>query len=272
MPSPRLNSLLFLAALSPNLWAFEGVGDCQKLLGDFAVLTRKSAFIPAALSGNCIIKNEKDFPLVLKSAGFKYAEKSGVLTISALPAPVVKEEKKPEWKPSSKQYKIDFAFVNVNSALDCGLTLKEVLFSFENLDYSFSIGGSLGCPALDSDGSFSFSVNASLLDKWTYTHGVETQRAQSEITSATGAVTTSYTWITTGLDLTLEQKESGVFYTLRYTSKNGSVSTSSGLVTDLVQADITEDIKQKRKLWIIPIGWWHTDARYKLVLKVTEVK
>lgn len=270
MPSLRLNLLLFLAVICPSLWAFEGVGDCQKLLSDFAVLTKKSAFIPVALSGNCIVKSERDFPLVLKSAGFHYKEKSGVISLAPIPQPV--EKPAPTWKAQTKNFKIDFAFINVSSALDCGITLKDVLFSFENLSYSFSVGGSLGCPALDNDGSFTFSVNASLTDSWSYTHGTETQRAQSEITSATGAVTTNYSWITTGLDLKLEQKESGVFYSLRYTSKNGSVSTSSGLVADLIQADILEEVKQKKKLWILPLGYVRNEARYKLVLKVTEVK
>lgn len=264
-----LNLFLFLVVLCPNIWAFEGSGDCSKLLSDFAFLAKKSAFIPSGLSGSCIVKNEKDFPLILKNAGFSYRDKGGVLSV----APIIPFEKKEEvWKPLKKDYEIYFAFINISSAIDCGLSLNDVLFSFENLNYAFSFGGSLGCPALDNDGSFSFAVNASLTDSWSYTHGLETSRAQSEITSATGAVTTSYTYITTGLELTLKQREDGVFYSLRYTSKNGSVSTSAGLVADLVQADILEEIRTKRKLWFIPLGWVSTDSKYRLILKIKEKK
>lgn len=258
--------IFFLFLAVPLINAFEGSGDCNKLLSDFALLTNKSVFIPSSLSGSCVVKSEKDFPLILKNAGFRYSQKGTVLNVSEIP-PIREREKNP-FKPQKKDYLVSFAFVNVTTAINCGVSLNDVLLSFDNLNYSFSFGGSVGCPALDLDGSFSFQVNASLVESWRYTHGVEVQRANSEITSSTGAVTTSYSYITTGLDLSLVQTESGTFYTLRYTSKNGSVTTSAGLVSPLVTADITEEIHQKRKLWIIPLGVETTTQNYKLVLKI----
>lgn len=262
--------ILFVLLAARFSFSFSGVGECDKLLTDFAQLTNKSVYLPKSLSGSCVVQSEKDFPLVLKSAGFSYRNRRGVLLVDPLPPP--QEKEKELWVPSVKNYKVQFAFINVSSALDCGLTLNDVLFSFNNLEYSFSIGGSLGCPALDQDGSFSFSVNASLTDSWTYTHGLEQSRAVSEITSATGAVTTQYSYITTGLTLSINQRQDGVFYSLRYTSKNGAVTTSAGRVVEVIQADITESVKTRRKLWIIPLGVETQEMTYRLVLKISEVE
>lgn len=262
--------LLFLFLVVPFSSAFQGQGDCNKLLSDFAQLTNKSVFIPSGLSGSCVVRSEKDFPLILKNAGFRYSEKGSFLNVVEIPPQ--KEKEKEVFRPSPKLFQVAFSFINVSTALDCGLTLKDVLFSFENLDYSFSVGGSLGCPALDLDGSFSFKVNAGLVDSWKYTHGFESQRANSEITSSTGAVTTSYSYITTGLELSLSQTEKGVYYSLRYVSKSGAVTTSAGLVVPLVQADILEEVKQKRKLWIVPLGWENSTQKYKLILQIKELE
>lgn len=234
---------------------------------DYAFLLKKSVYLPAALSGSCVVRSEKDFPLIFKSAGFNYKEKNSVITLSE-----IKPFFKPDFKPNRKDFVVNFAFLNKSSVIDCGIKLNDVLATFENLSFSWSVGGSLGCPALDYDGSFGFSVNASLFDKWQYTHGVEEKRSDSEIIAATGSVTTSYKYITTGLDILLYQTESGVFYSLRYTSKNGSITTSSGAVSEFVESDVNEQVKRKRKLWFIPLGWETLDYSYKMILQIKELK
>lgn len=258
-------TLLILFSIFVNLYSFQGQGECVSLLSDYAILKGKSVFLPSTLNGNCVVKNENDFPLVMRSAGFNYKEKDRVIDVTA----IVPWSPKP-WTPKPKQYRISFAFLNVSSAIDCGLTLNDVLFSFENLQTSFSIGGSLGCPALDRDGSFALSVNAKLMDKWSYTHGTEISRPISQITSASGAVTTEYKYITSGLDLSLEQTEQSVFYTLRYTSSTGSVTTSRGALVPLVIADVEEVIKTQRKLWFIPLGWSTENQKFRLILQMVE--
>lgn len=249
-------------------FAFQGVGDCQKVLQDYAQLTNKSAFLPHLLDGNCIVQSEKHLPLILKNAGFNYVEKNGTLSIK----PIVYKEKEPEqWQPKDLYYDVEFLFVNVSSILDCGFRMDDVFFRLQNLDYSFSLGLNLGCPALDYDGSFAFKVNAHLLESWQYSHGTENQRQRAQITSSTGAVTNEYDYITTGLNLSLNQTQKGVSFSLKYTGNNGSVTTSSGGVVEEVKATITDEFTRKRKFWIVPIGVEKVRATYTLILRVTPV-
>lgn len=259
---------LFIALfLCVNCFAFQGVGDCQKLLQDYAQLTNKSVFLPHLLDGNCVVQSEKHFPLIMKNAGFNYSEKSGYIQIK----PIVykeREQVKEEWKPQSKYYDVEFTFLNLSSAIDCGLTMDEILANLHNLDYTFSLGLNLGCPALDYDGSFAFKVNAHLIDSWSYSHGIESQRQRAQITSSTGAVTNEYDYITTGLNLTLYQSEKGVFFSLKYTGNNGSVTTASGGVVDEIKATTTDEFTRVRKFWIIPIGKEKIRATYSLILRI----
>ena len=145
---------LFFAVCS---FSFQGVGDCQKILQDYAQLTNKSVFLPHLLDGNCVVQSEKHLPLIMKNAGYSYSEKGGYINIKPI---VYKEKEKEEWKPQSKYYNVEFTFLNVSSAIDCGLKMDEIIASLKNLDYTFSLGLNLGCPALDYDGSFAFKVNA----------------------------------------------------------------------------------------------------------------
>lgn len=260
-------SLLFLSVPS---WAFEGTGECPKLLMDYAFLEGKSMFLPKLLSGHCIIKDSRSIPKIMKAAGYKYKEDKTTITLEELPPPpppIVKA-----WQPPLKRYLVNFAFLNKQSSKDCGLTINDILASFANLKLSFSVAGSFGCPAFEDDGTFAFSVVAALTDEWQYTHGTETQRANTEITTTTGAVSTSYDYITTGLDIKLNQTEQGQFYNLRYTSRNGSITTNHGAITELVESDIAETYEKKRKLWIIPLGTYTVEAMYKMILQIKEVK
>ena len=256
--------LIFILACSA--FAFQGVGDCEKLLSDFAQLTQKSVFVPHALSGHCVVQNEKHFPLILKSAGFEYKLKDDFLQVSAIEKKVQTSAKK--FLPKPLLFDVSFVFVNTSSVLDCGLTMGDVIASLDNLDYSFSFGLALGCPALDFDGSFAFRVNAKLLDSWNYSHGNESQRQNAQITSSTGAVTNQYEYVTTGLNLALEQNEKGVFYSLKYTGNNGSVTTSRGGIVDEVRATIMDEYTRIRKFAFIPIGKEKKLAMYTLVLRI----
>lgn len=251
-----------------SCFAFQGAGDCEKLLTDFAQLTNKSVFLPRMLSGSCVVQSEKHFPLILKSAGFDYRLKDDVIQVSAIEKDY-KQNTKPVWKPKSKEYDITFVFVNAQNAYDCGLKISDILAKTYNLEYEFTIGLALGCPVLDTDGSFAFHVNARLLDRWTYSHGSESARQKSTITSSTGAVTTDYEYITTGLNLELEQNEMGVFYTLKYTATNGSLTTSHGAIVDDVRATIMDETDNVRKVFFLPIGREKKLATYSLVLKIS---
>lgn len=251
--------------LAVNCFAFQGVGDCQKLLQDYAQLTNKSVFLPHLLDGNCVVQSEKHLPLIMKNAGFSYSEKGGYIQIKPI---VYKEKEKESWKPESKFYDVEFTFLNVSSAIDCGLKMDEILASLKNLDYTFSLGLNLGCPALDYDGSFAFKVNAHLLESWTYSHGIESQRQRAQITSSTGAVTNEYDYITTGLNLSLTQSEKGVAFSLKYTGNNGSVTTASGGVVDEIKATTTDEFTRIRKFWFIPIGKEKIHATYTLILRI----
>lgn len=259
--------MLSVLFLSVHCHSFEGVGECPKLLTDFAFLMKKSVYLPEALKGSCVIHSEKDFPKVIKSAGYNYKEYGSVITLSEI------EQPKPKiWHAPLKRYLVNFAFLNKSSVKDCGLKMSDVLASLDNLSVSFSVAASFGCPAFDDDGSFAFSANASLTDRWNYTHGTETQRPKSTITSSTGAVTTEYDYLTTGLDISLNQTEFGQYYALRYTSNNGSIITSAGAITPLVESDIVETYKKKRKLWIIPLGEYKVESSYKMLLQIKELK
>lgn len=229
------------------------MGDCEKLLSDYAQLTNKSVFLPRLLSGECVVQSEKHFPLMLKSAGFDYKLKDDVIQVTVIEKSV-SQKVKPDWKPKSLFYDVTFVFVNSGSAIDCGLKMDDIIAKSFNFDYEFTLGLSLGCPALDYDGSFAFHVNAHLLDNWYYSHGVETARQNATITSSTGAVTNQYEYITTGLNLTLEQNEKGVFYTLKYTGNNGSVTTSRGGVVDTIRATIMDEYEALRKFAFLSIG------------------
>lgn len=256
---------IFVLLFVINLYAFQGQGECKDILADYAILNGKSIYVPPGLNGKCVIKNERDIPFILKNAGYNYKERDRSLDITAIVPWTPKA-----WTPKEKRYRVNFAFINVSSAIDCGLTLDDVLFSFENLHGQFSLAGSLGCPALDRDGSFTLSVNANVVDQWSYNHGTEISRAVSQITSATGAVTTEYKYITSGLELSLIQFENYVQYKLRYTSSSGSVTTSQGALVPIVIADVEELVKTKRKLWIIPLGWSEEVQKYRLVLQFIE--
>ena len=50
------------------------MGDCEKLLSDYAQLTNKVSFLPRMLSGQCVVQSEKTFSA--------YLEKVRVLIIS----------------------------------------------------------------------------------------------------------------------------------------------------------------------------------------------
>ena len=262
-----LKSFFFTLLLITNLFAFQGAGECEKLIPDYAQLTNKSVFLPHALQGQCVVQSEKHFPLILKNAGFNYSEKSGTISIKEIPLP--KEKEKDPFKPKDIYYNVVFIFFNTQSAINCGISLDDILFRWQNLNYSFTFGGAVGCPAFDYDGSFAFSVNAHLVDRWEYSHGIEQQRQNAQITSASGAVTNQFEWITTGLNLVLEQSEKGVFYTLKYTSQNGSVTTSRGGLVDDVRAIVEDEYSRVRKLWFIPLGVESVRSQYRLLLRIT---
>lgn len=261
-----MKSFFFSLLLITNLFAFQGVGDCEKLLSDYAQLGNKSVFLPAVLSGHCVVQSEKHFPFILKSAGYSYKEKNGYIDIK--PIPPYQEKPAEPWQPKSLFYDVSFVFLNTSSALDCGLKMGELVASTYNLNYSFSLGLQLGCPALDYDGSFAFRTNAHLLDIWEYSHGLESKRDKSTITSATGAVTTEYEYLTTGLYLALEQKETGVFYRLRYTGQNGSVTTNSGGIIRKVTALVTDEYTRTRYFGFLPLGKVKNLATYTLILRI----
>ena len=247
--------------------SFEGVGECSKLLTDFAFLLDKSVYLPKALSGNCVIKRSADIPKILKAAGYNYKEQNNVITLTEI-KPL---DFKP-WRAPLKRYKVSFAFLNKSSMRDCGAKMSDVIAALDNISMSFSLALTFGCPALDEDGSFGFSVDAALYDYWHYTHGIEQQRSKSTITSNTGAVTTDYEYLTTGLDLELRQTEIAQTYKLRYTSNSGSVTTSEGAITQLVQSDVTEVYKKQRKFLIIPLGTYNVESSYKMLLQIKELK
>lgn len=257
--------IFLLLAFSISSWAYTSSGDCGQVIQDYAILTKKSVFLPSNLTGDCIVENEKHLPKILKAAGFNYKVLNDIISISE-----IQPYNPPIWKPQEKLYKVEFLFIHLGDAINCGLTMEDIIFKWHNLTYDFNFAGTLGCPALDQDGSFALSVNASLKDEWLYTHGIETTRTKSQITSATGAVTTDYEIITSGLSLRLWQNENGVFYELRYTAKNGAITTSRGGLVAEVLADVLDEYAKVRKFWFIPLGSEKENARYRLRLKITE--
>lgn len=44
-------------------------------------------FLPKLLSGHCIIKDSRDIPKIMKSAGYKYKEDKRTITLEELPRP-----------------------------------------------------------------------------------------------------------------------------------------------------------------------------------------
>ena len=121
--------LLIILLLFQNVpcHSFEGVGECPKLLTDFAFLMKKSVYLPEALKGSCVIHSEKDFPKVLKSAGYNYKEQGSVITLTQIEPPKPKV-----WHAPLKRYIVNFAFLNKSSVLDCGLKMNDVLASNRN--------------------------------------------------------------------------------------------------------------------------------------------
>lgn len=262
-----LKSFFFTLLLITNLFAFQGAGDCEKIISDYAQLTNRSVFLPHALQGQCIVQSEKHFPLILKNAGYNFTEKSGTIQIKEIPIP--KEKEKEPFKPKDLFYDVTFVFINTASALDCGLSVDDILMRWNNLQYSFTFGGAFGCPAFDYDGSFGFAVNAHLKERWEYSHGVESQRQYAQITSSTGAITNQYEWITTGLVLVLTQNENGIYYDLKYTSQNGSVTHSYGGIVEELRSLVEDEYTRTRKLWLLPLGRESVKSRYSLLLRIT---
>ena len=78
------------------------------------------------LQGQCIVQSEKHFPLILKNAGYNFTEKSGTIQIKEIPIP--KEKEKEPFKPKDLFYDVTFVFINTASALDCGLSVDDILF------------------------------------------------------------------------------------------------------------------------------------------------
>ena len=137
--------------------------------------------------------------------------------------------------------------------------MNDILASFANLKLSFSVAGSFGCPAFEDDGRLHFSVVAALTDVWQYTHGTETQRANTEITTTTGAVSTSYDYITNGSRH--KAKPNGKRAVLRpslYIPQR-FITTNHGAITELVESDINRNIRKKAQTVDNPA--WHIHGR-----------
>ena len=152
--SLSLKSFFFTLLLITNLFAFQGAGECEKLFPIMPNLQTKVFFLPHACKGQCVVQSEKHFPLILKNAGFNYSEKSGTISIKEIPLP--KRKGKRPFKPKDIYYNVVFIFFNTQSAINCGISLDDILFRWQNLNYSFTFGGAVGCPAFDYDGSFAF--------------------------------------------------------------------------------------------------------------------
>lgn len=258
--------VLLVFLLVDSCFGFKSSAECSEVLADFATLTNKSVFIPASLSGRCIVNSEKDFPLIFRASGHSYKETGSVITVKPIPEPI-RIHKEPIYNPPLVTYSIQFLFVNVRDVVDCGLKMDDILASFNNANFDLSIAGSLGCPALESDGSFAFTAIANFREHYQYSHGFETARLNSEITSATGAVSKSYDYLTTGLYLDLVQDSTAIKYQLRYSSPSGAVTSSSGVIRDYIYADIQDWLYERRKLLFIPLGVNKSWQNYKLILK-----
>lgn len=263
-------SLLLLLLLFGNVqqvFSFQGSGTCQSVLSDYISLSGKSAFLDGSLSGNCIVNNEKDFPKIFKHSAYLFTETKDIVSVKLRPE---KKEIIKVWTPKKRMFKVKFLFVNYQSLLDCGIRLDDVIGSFFNLNLNMSIGGSVGCPALDYDGSFRFVGDISLTDKWRYSQGAESKRTITEITSTTGAVSTQYEYYTTGFTLDIIQTETSLNYHLIYIGKNGNKTENIGEVVNKIILDVWDDYTEVRKFLFIPLGVERKRDTFKLYLEIKE--
>lgn len=257
--------IFYLFANVPLSDAFTSSGTCQNVLNDYLKLTNKSGFIDANLSGFCVVNHEKDLKQVLQNGGYIFKEKSSVIQVK-------QSQDKPKeifsWKPVVKKFQVKFLFVNLSSLLDCGIKLNDVLASLYNTELTATIGASVGCPALDFDGSFRFVGNVAFTDKWEFSQGTESQKIRTQITTSTGAVSTQYEDYTTGFTLVLRQLEHSLNYELTYIGSNGSKTHNYGEITDKVNIDVWNDYEEIRKLWFIPLGIERKRDTYKFILYI----
>lgn len=248
--------------------AFTSSGTCQNVLNDYLKLSGKSGYIDANLSGFCIVNHEKDLKQTLQNGGYIFKEKNGTIQVKQI------QDKPKEilsWKPSVQKFRVKFLFLNVSSLLDCGIKLNDVLATLYNTDLTSTIGVSVGCPALDYDGSFRFVGNVALTDKWEFSQGTESQKIRTQITTSTGAVSTQYEDYTTGFTLLLRQLEYSLNYELTYVGSNGSKTHNYGEITDKVIIDVWNDYEQIRKFWFIPLGVEKKRDTYKFYLQIDSM-
>lgn len=249
--------------------SFQGSGTCLTVLSDYVKLSGKSAFFDGALNGNCVVNSSSDLPKIFKSSPYIYKETKDIVSIKTRPQ--ITPEKK-VWVPQKRFFKAKFLFINYQTLLDCGIRLDDVLASFYNLNFNVSLGGSVGCPALDYDGSFRFLGDISLTDKWRYSQGSESRRTITEITSTTGAVSTEYEYYTTGFTFDIIQLENSLSYHLIYIGKNGNKTENIGEIVNRIELDVWDDYNEVRKLWFIPLGVEKKRDTYKLILELEEIK
>lgn len=248
--------------------SFSSSGTCQNVLNDYLKLTGKSGFIDANLTGYCVINEEKHLKQTLQNGGYIFKDKNGVIQVKQR---VDKPKEFLSWKPKIKKYQVKFLFVNLSSLLDCGIKLNDVLATLYNTELTATIGASVGCPALDYDGSFRFVGNVSLTDKWEFSQGTESQKIRTQITTSTGAVSTQYDDYTTGFTLVLRQLEHSMNYELTYIGSNGSKTHNYGEITDKVIIDVWNDYEEIRKLWFIPLGIEKKRDTYKFYLQIDSM-
>lgn len=260
--------IFFLFVNVPLSNAFTSSGTCQNVLNDYLKLTGKSGYIDANLSGYCVINDEKQLKQTFRNGGYIYKEINGTIQVK----PKVDKPKEIfTWKPGIKKFQVKFLFVNLSSLLDCGIKLNDVLATLYNTELTATIGASVGCPALDYDGSFKFVGNVSLTDKWEFSQGTESQKIRTQITTSTGAVSTQYDDYTTGFTLVLRQLEHSLNYELTYIGSNGSKTHNYGEITDKVIIDVWNDYEQLRKLWFIPLGYEKKRDTYKFYLQIESM-
>jgi hypothetical protein len=247
--------------------AFTSSGTCQNVLNDYLKLTNKSGFIDANLTGFCVVNHEKDLKQVLQNGGYIFKEKQSVIQVKQR---ADKQISTSTWKPGVKKFKVKFLFVNLSSLLDCGIKLNDILATLYNTEITATIGASVGCPALDYDGSFRFVGNVAFTDKWEFSQGTESQKIRTQITTSTGAVSTQYEDYTTGFTLVLRQLENSLNYELTYIGSNGSKTHNYGEFIQQVNIDVWNDYEEIRKLWFIPLGIERKRDTYKFILHLIE--